>query len=130
MTEILIIDDERDQCDILRDIATSLGHRATIAARSLDAVALYQSVRPSLIILDMVMPGADGFEVLKALGESGCTTPVLLVSGFNPRYLESAQAIASHYGIAHLTTMRKPLHVAEVRRYLETTLPRAEHPPA
>ena len=72
--------------------------------------------------IDMVMPDADGFEVIKALGTAGCTAPVLLISGFNPHYLQSAQAIAAHYGIERLTAMRKPLHIAEVRQFMRMTL--------
>lgn len=119
---ILIIDDEADQGELLCDIAEGLGHSATATVHSLDATELYRSLQPSLVILDMVMPEADGFEVIKALGAVGCAAPVLLISGYNPHYLQSAQTIAGHYGIRHLTTMRKPLHVDAVRRYMKETL--------
>ena len=71
MKTILIVDDEADIRDILRiRLANHPGFRILEAANGSDALELTRQQRPDLIILDWLMPGLNGMEVLKALRES------------------------------------------------------------
>ena len=71
MKTILIVDDEVDIRDILRiRLANQPGFRILEAANGPDALELTRQQRPDLIILDWLMPGLSGMDVLKALRES------------------------------------------------------------
>ena len=83
MKTILIVDDEADIRDILRiRLANQSGFRILEAANGSDALELTRKQRPDLIILDWLMPGFNGMEVLKALRESPelTTIPVIMMT--------------------------------------------------
>ena len=83
MKTILIVDDEADIRDILRiRLANHPGFRILEAANGSDALELTRQQRPDLIILDWLMPGFNGIEVLKALRESPELTiiPVIMMT--------------------------------------------------
>jgi CheY-like chemotaxis protein len=78
---ILIADDGPHIREWLRDFLTSQGYEvAAVAtgAQLLDAVPTFQ---PDVIVVDMVMPGFSGTDVLDALRRAGLTVPVILISG-------------------------------------------------
>ncbi|MBT3339200.1 MAG: response regulator [Anaerolineae bacterium] len=67
MTEALVIDDNRNTADALVGMLEMLGLGARPAYGSSAAMALLQTLTPSLILLDVNMPGVDGLEVLAYL---------------------------------------------------------------
>jgi CheY-like chemotaxis protein len=78
---ILIVDDEPQVREVLRDFFTRVGDEVATAATgaaALEAVPIFQ---PDVILLDMVMPGMSGADVLDALRRAGLTMPVILMSG-------------------------------------------------
>ena len=78
---ILIADDEPHVLELLRDLLFGEGYdvvTAATGAQVLDAVPTFQ---PDAIVVDMVMPGLSGRDVLDALRQTGITVPVILVSG-------------------------------------------------
>jgi DNA-binding NtrC family response regulator len=78
---VLIADDGPQIREWLRDFLTSQGYEvAAVAtgAQLLDAVPTFQ---PDVIVVDMVMPGFSGTDVLAALRRGGLTMPVILISG-------------------------------------------------
>ncbi|HET6764828.1 MAG TPA: response regulator transcription factor, partial [Longimicrobiaceae bacterium] len=80
MTRILIVE---DSADMAFGLATSLeldGHEALIAEDGPSGLAAARAQRPDLIILDLMLPGMDGYRVLRTLREERVTTPVLILS--------------------------------------------------
>jgi len=78
---VLIADDGPQIREWLRDFLTSQGYEVTAVATGaqlLDAVPTFQ---PDVIVVDMVMPGFSGTDVLAALRRGGLTMPVILISG-------------------------------------------------
>ena len=78
---VLIADDGPQIREWLRDFLSSQGYEvAAVAtgAQLLDAVPTFQ---PDVIVVDMVMPGFSGTDVLAALRRGGLTMPVILISG-------------------------------------------------
>ena len=67
-TEILIVDDEKDLRTMIRSIFESAGYtRVWVAASGEQALALMAKKMPGIIILDVMMPGMDGFELLQEI---------------------------------------------------------------
>ena len=79
---ILIVDDHRDTCRIMTRLLERAGHHVECVDRGREALACVQQVRPSCVVLDVMMPEMDGFEVLERLRAAPLTAdvPVLMYS--------------------------------------------------
>ena len=67
MGRILIVDDEPQACQILSRLIRHLGHEAAWKTGGADALAYLDETAVDLLILDVMMPGMDGMEVLRRL---------------------------------------------------------------
>ena len=76
---ILAIDDEPDMLQFLDRILTSEGYRVILAADGNSGLTLVQDTRPDLILLDIMMPGPDGFMVLDSIRKYS-NAPVIMVT--------------------------------------------------
>ncbi|MCX7718843.1 MAG: response regulator [Candidatus Sumerlaeaceae bacterium] len=85
--KILAIDDESDLLLILKTALFAEGFEVLTATNGPDGLALAGDHVPDLIILDMMMPEMDGFEVLKELRASDTTAriPVIMLTGVSER---------------------------------------------
>ncbi len=78
---ILVVDDDRSVRSYLSDFLASCGYGVEIAESGDQAVArLSAGLAPSLMILDIVMPGIDGIEVLESVKKINSTIPVIILS--------------------------------------------------
>jgi two-component system, OmpR family, response regulator ResD len=78
---ILVVDDEPQVADILVAYFTDLGYAVATAQHGGDAVMLAAVERPDVILLDILMPGVDGVEVLRRVRALDPTLPVIMVTG-------------------------------------------------
>ena len=76
---LLVVDDDERLRALLQRYLTSNGYRVTAAANAGDARALMKSMAFDLLILDVMMPWMDGFEVLKALEEQPLARPLPII---------------------------------------------------
>ena len=65
--KILIVDDEKLMRELLVDVFESEGHSVRSAQDGVDALSVYQEFSPEVIVLDVMMPGIDGFEVCRKI---------------------------------------------------------------
>jgi CheY-like chemotaxis protein len=83
---ILVVDDNRDNADIIREYLEIRGYPITVATSGEEAIALFETVKPALVLLDVMMPGRDGWEVcriMKAHPQLGRTVRVIMVTALN-----------------------------------------------
>jgi len=67
VSRILVVDDQEDNRRILRDLLTSAGHEVTEAVTGEQAVTLAQTGVPDLILMDIQLPGIDGYEATRRI---------------------------------------------------------------
>jgi len=81
---ILVVDDERDIRETLQEVLELEGHHVQTAANGLEALKRMRAERPSLVLLDLMMPVMNGFELLERLQkERGLEeVPIVVVSAF------------------------------------------------
>jgi CheY-like chemotaxis protein len=82
---ILVVDDNQDGNDVLCRLLRCFGHRPLSALSGESALTLIGADRPDLVILDVMMPGMDGLEVLRLIRADPSTSdlPVILYSGIS-----------------------------------------------
>ena len=64
---ILLVDDEPTNLDLLRHVLDGQGYRLFVAKNGEDALKVARKMRPRLVLLDVMMPGIDGFETCRRL---------------------------------------------------------------
>ncbi len=82
-TRILIVDDEVDLLAELKPLMERSGYEVTSAINGEQALELVASIKPDLVVLDMLMPRIDGRNVLRRLREMNNWTPVILLTKVN-----------------------------------------------
>jgi CheY-like chemotaxis protein len=111
---IILVDDNADQRLALRLALEQDGYSVREAANGRDAIAL-QRVRPAdVLITDIFMPEADGFELIDSLRREFPATKIVVVSGGGMRVTRDYLASAKLMGVE--ATLEKPF---EVERLLE-----------
>ena len=84
--KILIIDDEEDFCYFVKaNLQLISNYEVLVANRGKKGIRLVRKEKPDLILLDVMMPGMDGFEVLKRLKKSEETQyiPIIMLTAKN-----------------------------------------------
>lgn len=76
---ILVVDDEQDIVDLISYNLSKEGFEVATANNGTDAVEIAQRLRPDLVILDIMMPGMDGFEVCRALRQDSSLQSTAIV---------------------------------------------------
>ena len=97
--KILVVDDEPDLRLLVRMTLEGNGYDVVEASTAAEALIQAMAVRPRLILLDIRLPDAEGFEVLKTLKKNPelAGTPVVMMSAHSsPPTLRKAEVIGSH----------------------------------
>jgi len=83
---ILVVDDNHDNAEIIRQYLQTRGYSITVAYSADEALALFESVRPAVVLLDVMMPGRDGWEVCRIMKQHptlGRTVRVIMVTALD-----------------------------------------------
>ena len=108
---LLLIDDEPALADYLATAARSCGFEPIITARDEDFREALIANRPEMVALDLGMPGMDGVELTRFLADQNYRGPVLIVSGFDRRVLESAFRLGEALGLNMVGPVEKPVRL-------------------
>jgi CheY-like chemotaxis protein len=114
---LVLVEDNPDIGETLRDLLQILGHRVELAADGLRGVQLALATRPDAALVDIGLPGIDGYEVARRLRASDAGKDMLLVAltGYG-RPEDRDRALASGFD-AHLV---KPVDPDELNDLLAT----------
>ena len=79
-TRVLVVDDESNLADLVATALRYAGFATTTAGTGAEAIAQVSSFQPHLVILDVMLPDFDGFEVSRRLAEDGSQVPILFLT--------------------------------------------------
>ena len=120
MKRVLVIEDNRDLAYGLRNNLEIEGYEVDVAEDGPNGLLRARSGAPDLIILDLMLPGMDGFRVLRSLREEGRRTPVLILTA---RGEEADKVRGLRLGADDYVT--KPFGVLELLARVEALMRRA-----
>jgi len=80
---ILVIDDEPEITEIIEAFLTNAGYRVRVENSAAKAVEIARQHRPDIILLDIMMPGRDGYQICNAIKEDSdlASIPVIFLTG-------------------------------------------------
>ncbi len=118
---LLLIDDEPALAEFVANAARECGYEAILTSNDEQFQSEFRRVRPDAAVLDLGMPGMDGVELLRFLSEQEFHSPVLIISGFDRRVLDSAFRLGEALGLTMVGPIEKPVRL-EVLETLLTEL--------
>lgn len=83
---ILVVDDNKDNAEIMRQYLEAQGYPITVAYSGEEALGVFESVKPSIVLLDVMMPGKDGWETCRIMRQHpvlGRSMRIVMVTALN-----------------------------------------------
>lgn len=118
---LLAVDDDPSFREFLCEFLKDTDYRAAITENAAEFKWAYSELEPTAVILDIVMPDTDGFEMVQWLITQGYKSKIILVSGFSADYAKMAESLAAAHGMVDVITLAKPVPLAELRTALDIT---------
>jgi EAL domain-containing protein (putative c-di-GMP-specific phosphodiesterase class I)/CheY-like chemotaxis protein len=115
---LLAIDDELEIWEFVRDVAVKLGFDVLISTESLKFRENYRTFNPDVVVLDLMMPGADGVELIRQMGEDRASAHVVILSGSDTRVLQAAKRLGEASKLSMLGVLEKPIALADLSAVL------------
>ena len=115
---LLLIDDEPALAEFVANAARECGFEAILTSDDAQFQAEFAKDRPDAAVLDLGMPGMDGVELLRFLAEQEFRSPVLIISGFDRRVLDSAFRLGEALGLTMIGPLEKPVRLEKLERML------------
>ena len=122
MAHILIIDDSPTDVRVFTTLLEKHSHRVSSAASAEDGIALAKRERPDLVIMDVIMPGMNGFQATRMLSRDTDTSaiPILIVT---TKSMETDRVWGMRQGAKAYVT--KPVNEGELMDMIGKLLPAA-----
>ena len=114
--KILIVDDQKGIRNLLKEVLAELGYEAEVASSGTEAVQAASQGFFKLVLLDLKMPGFNGFETIKMLKEICPDLKIILMTGFYDSFLLEEARNHGASGVLH-----KPFSLEEIQRILKET---------
>ena len=115
MIKLMIVDDEVDICDFVKNFFKERDFDVSVAYNGKEALRLIDTVNPNIVLLDLKMPVMGGMEVLKEINKKHPTIKVIIVTAVED--IEKAEEAKRHNAIEYIT---KPLVLEQLERSVMT----------
>lgn len=118
-TRILVVDDQPELAELIKTVLGEEGYNVSVCTDGREAISRIEQEKPAAVILDVMMPETDGFEVLRQLrtNPAGQRLPVVLMSGAWRRN-EKQRQIGTTLEIAPTIVLPKPFELIDLERCL------------
>lgn len=118
---ILVVDDQPSLVRLVRDNLESKQFKVTSANDGAKALDIVENERPDLVVLDVMMPGMDGYEVCRRIREFS-TVPIIMLTARNDQ-----EALIQGFEMGADDYITKPFHANELLARVEAVLRRSEY---
>jgi len=125
---LLIIDDEEDICDLIAEIGERRGLETRTTSNTDNIAQILAEFTPDVIMMDLMMPGTDGVELLRLLSAKAKNAKLCLISGSDTRVLNSARRLGSAHGLDVVAALEKPLSIQTLNSFFDTMTSKEQDP--
>ncbi|MCL4078251.1 response regulator [Coriobacteriia bacterium Es71-Z0120] len=115
--KILVVDDEPNIQKLLTVALTNRGHEVVVASNGVEALAMVETEKPDLVVLDVMMPKMDGHQVRDEIRRRGNQVPILFLSAAGT-FEEQVEQMKDD----NVDYIPKPFKPAEVADHIEAML--------
>lgn len=116
MLNLLFVDDEADIREILKNELKAFGFRVLLSSNGADAIIAISENKIDLVILDMLMPGMDGIQVIRVIKKWNPSLPIIGLTGYiGQGYISEAAELG-------VNCLSKPVIVSELIEEINTLL--------
>jgi DNA-binding response OmpR family regulator len=116
-TNILVVDDEEEIRELLKDFLEIKGFNVRIESDGLKALELIEKEVPDIIIMDLLLPGEHGINLIRTVKEK-YFIPIIIISGIYNK--EEVEQLMEEYFVEDF--MRKPLDLEELAKKINKIL--------
>jgi len=106
MANILVVDDEKDILEVLKDILVEAGHRVAVSTNGKHAVELAENEPFDLLLTDLIMPDKEGISIIREIRKTDSSIAIIAMSGGG--YAEPAFYLETAEGFGADITLTKP----------------------
>jgi DNA-binding NtrC family response regulator len=117
MRKLLVVDDEHDICDFVRNFFQERGFEVFTALNGEDALVITKRESPSMVLLDMKMKGMDGIATLKHIKEMDKAVKVIMVTA-----MDDQDKMNEAYRLGALDYITKPLVLDNLEQAVEKNI--------
>jgi len=121
MDRILVVDDEVVVCDLLENYLTLKGYEVYTASDSYTAIKKVKKLSPHLVLLDIVMPGISGIQLLKKIKKLNPKTRVIMITAVPDQGI-----ITESIDLGAYDYIRKPMDLKHVENVVTLAIKNAK----
>jgi EAL domain-containing protein (putative c-di-GMP-specific phosphodiesterase class I) len=121
---VLIVDDVELSREVIKN-AVSLSNKKTsvqFAANAFDAMSKIQNSSFDLVIMDIMMPNGDGFELLSMLSKQNIESKLIIISGLDQSIVSSVSMLGKLYELNVVASLKKPIFAKQISELVDKTL--------
>jgi CheY-like chemotaxis protein len=116
---LLVVDQQLAFVGLARLVGGRMGYQTGAILDPRDLAARVQEWRPTVLVMEIVLPELDGIEMIGILSDLGFDGQLVLVTSHDQRYLELARKTAAARGIRVASCLAKPVRTAEMIRAIQ-----------
>jgi EAL domain-containing protein (putative c-di-GMP-specific phosphodiesterase class I)/ActR/RegA family two-component response regulator len=115
---LLVIDDEPGFAQVIKKVAQDCGFEVAVTQDPAIFTKTARQWHPTVIVLDLKMPGTDGIQLLRMLAADKCPAHILVTSGEHGKVLDSAMHLGRERGLNMRDVLPKPIRAQDLRERL------------
>jgi DNA-binding response OmpR family regulator len=115
MAKIIVIDDEIEACNALEEYLANKGHKITIAHDGKTALEKIKKFMPDVVLLDIIMPGMNGQEILEQIRKIAPHINVIMVT-----VMDNEEQLLKSFELGAYDFLTKPLDFSRLEKVLSS----------
>ncbi len=116
---LLILDDDPGVLGFVGEVGRHCRYEVALTASDVEFREQYDQFDPTAIVLDLKFGASDAIDVMTFLEQQGCQAPILLISGFDARMLDTTRRIGVSRGLTIAGVVEKPVTFEAVQEFLD-----------
>ena len=124
---LLVVDDEPQICEFIRDAAEGLGFEVKTTCHANEFIAFYREINPTVITLGLQMPGWDGVELLRFLYGERTQAAIVIISASDQNVIDTVKRLGEYRRLLISAVVQKPFTLDELASVLEENFKSGPH---